>query len=66
MEGVIINQDSILDGLWSSLQLIGWWCHNMTILNIKITLKSKSDILNGKYSKFVDILENLKCDPDLI
>ena len=50
----------------SSLQLIGGWCHDMTILKIKCTLKSKNDILNGKYSKYVDILENLKCYPDLI
>ena len=44
-------------------KLIGWWRHNKTIL--KCTLKSESDTLNGKYLKYVDTLENLKCCPDL-
>ena len=30
------------------------------------TLKYKSDISTGKYSKYVDILENLKCYPGIL
>ena len=40
-----------------------FWCYHFE--NKKSTLKSKSDILNSKYSKYVDILENLKCYSDL-
>ena len=35
------------------------------LANKKSTLKFKSDMTNDKYSKYVDILENLKCYPDL-
>ena len=45
---------------------IGCWYHEMSILRIKVATEIQNDILNGKYSKYVDNLENLKCYSDSV
>ena len=49
----------------SACKMVLLWRHQPIILQIKSTLKFRSDISNGKHSKHVDIFKNLKRYPDL-